>query len=274
MNPGLQKELRPRPRYQSGLQPLTYDCFMLFNEVDMLECRLEHLDDVVDRFVIVESGETHQGWKKSSNFMEHKDRYRFFWPKIDYIWAPTLSNTEPMLRDEEQRTWFRHAFGFAHPWDIVMQSDIDELPTPEFVADLDLFLWGHAARTPLVSFEMDFYCFAVDWKHPRPWYGTIAGRLAHLPELPRMRHMRCEVPFLGGGGKHLSWIGGPKVQSVKVDAFAHSEIGPQRWDIANGKHYRTGMHVDGQELLAVEVDDGYPNYIRERRCPDTWFRPR
>ncbi len=44
---------------------MIYDCFTFFNELDLLEIRLNVLRDVVDRFVLVEAGETHTG--KRSN---------------------------------------------------------------------------------------------------------------------------------------------------------------------------------------------------------------
>jgi beta-1,4-mannosyl-glycoprotein beta-1,4-N-acetylglucosaminyltransferase len=37
------------------------DCFTFFNELDMLECRLEYLYDKVDQFVLVEADITHSG---------------------------------------------------------------------------------------------------------------------------------------------------------------------------------------------------------------------
>lgn len=43
---------------------MIYDCFSFFNELDLLEIRLNVLKDVVDRFVLVEAGETHAGKPK------------------------------------------------------------------------------------------------------------------------------------------------------------------------------------------------------------------
>jgi len=41
-----------------------YDCFIFFNELDLLEIRLKTLDKVVDYFVLVEADKTHRGKKK------------------------------------------------------------------------------------------------------------------------------------------------------------------------------------------------------------------
>ena len=40
---------------------MVYDCFSFYNELDLLEIRLNVLKDVVDRFVLVEATQTHTG---------------------------------------------------------------------------------------------------------------------------------------------------------------------------------------------------------------------
>jgi hypothetical protein len=46
--------------FEKWSTPKVYDCFMFFNELDILEIRLNELDSVVDYFVLVESIMTHQ----------------------------------------------------------------------------------------------------------------------------------------------------------------------------------------------------------------------
>jgi len=45
-----------------------YDCFQFFNEENVLDIRLNILDEIVDFFVIVESTTDHQGNKKKLTF--------------------------------------------------------------------------------------------------------------------------------------------------------------------------------------------------------------
>ena len=49
-----------------------YDCFNFFNELDLLEIRLNTLKDSVDYFVIVESNVTHSGQFKPLYYEENK----------------------------------------------------------------------------------------------------------------------------------------------------------------------------------------------------------
>ena len=51
-----------------------YDGFLFFNELDLLDLRLNTLNDVVDYFVLVESSITHQGESKPFIFEENKQK--------------------------------------------------------------------------------------------------------------------------------------------------------------------------------------------------------
>ena len=43
---------------------MIFDCFSFFNELELLEIRLNILNDVVDKFVVVEGTLTHTGKPK------------------------------------------------------------------------------------------------------------------------------------------------------------------------------------------------------------------
>ena len=58
------------------------DCFSFFNELDMLECRLEYLYNHVDKFVICEANYTHSGIKKDFNYLNNKSRFAKYEDKI------------------------------------------------------------------------------------------------------------------------------------------------------------------------------------------------
>ena len=61
------------------------DAFAFYNEVDMLEYRLETLYDVVDKFIIVEATMTHSGLEKPLNFELNKERYKKYLDKVHYV---------------------------------------------------------------------------------------------------------------------------------------------------------------------------------------------
>src|SRR5438045_984110 len=75
---------------------MIYDCFTFYNELELLEIRLNVLNDVVDKFVLIESIVTHTNKKKPLYYQKNKPRYKKFQNKIIHIVvedAPNVSHT-------------------------------------------------------------------------------------------------------------------------------------------------------------------------------------
>ena len=47
---------------------MLYDCFLFYNESDLLELRLRELDDLVDKFIVIQGEETFAGIPKPIYF--------------------------------------------------------------------------------------------------------------------------------------------------------------------------------------------------------------
>lgn len=242
-----------------------FDCFTFFDELDLLECRLEELDDVVDRFVLVEALQTFQGNPKPAHFAMNRRRFERWLPKIISIVVPQLTGPSSWAREDQQRDAIAEALGgAADPDDLILLSDVDELPTAESIRRVRL--WG------VTAFEQRMCCFAVDWQHPTPWQGTLAARRRYIGSFAALRRERDVAPRIQNAGWHLSWLGGDSANMSKLAAFSHTELVDSITSgIASGA-YRRGMHVDGVAMLPVEVDGTWPKFIRERRCPTNWFR--
>ena len=58
------------------------DCFMFYNEIDILKIRLEELYDVVDYFIIIEATLTHNNTSKPLYFKENKHLFDKYESKI------------------------------------------------------------------------------------------------------------------------------------------------------------------------------------------------
>ena len=61
------------------------DCFIFYNELDMLKFRLEYLYDTVDHFVLVEMYKTHSGNLKPYYFNENKKLFEKYLDKIVHV---------------------------------------------------------------------------------------------------------------------------------------------------------------------------------------------
>ena len=54
---------------------MIYDTFMFFNELELLELRLNELNGVVDKFVLVEATRTFTNKPKPLYYAENKQRF-------------------------------------------------------------------------------------------------------------------------------------------------------------------------------------------------------
>ena len=118
------------------------DAFMFFDEDLMLDIRLNTLNSVVDKFIIAEGTRDHAGNEKKLNFDINK--YKKFKNKIKYLVVEDIPKEisffkkgwEPShIRDQFQRNALSRSFVDLQDNDLIMISDIDEIPRPEKISD-------------------------------------------------------------------------------------------------------------------------------------------
>lgn len=258
--------------------PRLWDTFMYAGEADMLEMRLNELDGRVYRHVLVEAPLTHRGDPKPLYYQENPRR----WAKWEHRILPVVARNLPSgavahwAREHAQRNAAWPVIGAQARYDdVVLIADLDEFPSATALA------W----RGPgdVVSLRMRTALFAVDREvplHLLPPTAVMAkaGWLRrHGGNLAGARDSRGSYPVLEDAGWHLSWIGGPEAQRRKLlSSTCHTELlhTPEGELIASGQRWRTTEDGGGLPVTDVEVDESWPAWIRERRCPPEWFRPR
>ena len=125
-----------------------YDCFMYYDEDLLLDFRLNYLSPYVHKFVIVEANYTHSGKKRKFQFNINK--YSKFKDKIIYI--PIYKKPKKLnsiikedsdrdkdrkyiingyLRENFQRNQIQLGLNEAKDEDIIIISDLDEIPNIE-----------------------------------------------------------------------------------------------------------------------------------------------
>lgn len=251
---------------------------MFSDELDMLECRLTELQDIPDlKHVIVEADITHRGVKKPWNFLENKERFASWKDRINYVQVrdyalpPVDRSPDPWSREFAQREFAKDGLHEARGSDWLLHGDCDEIPWP---ATLLSVTGPDGPHVPCVL-QQRLCQYAADWVHPLPWHGTIVTRVRSAGRFAGLRSLRNTLPPVQAGGSHLSWMGGTEAHVRKLDTHCHLEMTEAtKASIRSGQWLREGRHSDGHKLQAVEVDETWPRWIRERKCPDSWFRPR
>ena len=271
-------------------RPLIIDAFPFNNELDILEMRLTELAGAVDYFVIVEATRDHQDHPKPLHYADNAERFAAWHDKIIHVVVadgelPSMADdANPWAREHGQREFIARGLdrivGLSGA-DVVMQSDVDEIPKAMHVRALaGMDLQG------TIVFGQRGHFFAIDWLYPEPWYGTTATtvwtlrRMADAVRMP-FAHMRDQrlvtdcPPGFEDAGWHFSWLGGPEVALAKVRSFCHPEVEERILDgLATDRFLRHGYHVDGKRMAPVEVDGSYPKWIRDGHAPAAWFRLR
>ncbi|KAI9034491.1 glycosyltransferase family 17-domain-containing protein [Hyaloraphidium curvatum] len=207
------------------------DLFLLNNEIDPLEVRLNELDPVVDLFVIVESLRTFTGNEKPSTFDQHvanDPRFARFLPKIVHLKLEKLEGTTNMDREAYQRNALTERgleAAKARPGDLFIMGDLDEIPRGSVLNMMKTCTgWERAAGPTCISMRLFYYGYEYRWAN-RDWnFPHVAVHPTNMTA-QQIRDTDCkwDVAFTNAGW-HCSWCF-PEVEqfSEKLEAYRHRE---------------------------------------------------
>jgi len=141
--------------------PKIYDCFIFFNELDILDIRLNTLGSDVDYFVLVESTRTFTGQPKELVYQQNKDRFARFHDRIIHVIADDMPEQadSTFTREAHQRSAIGRGLDGAQPQDLIIVSDVDEIPKPEVLREA-----LKSASGRITYFEGVYYHFYLNWR--------------------------------------------------------------------------------------------------------------
>jgi beta-1,4-mannosyl-glycoprotein beta-1,4-N-acetylglucosaminyltransferase len=256
------------------------DCFTFFNELDLLEIRLNELGGVVDKFVIVEAELTQSLLPKPLHFEENRWRYGDFLHKIVHVkmtkdeCPSNDSNAWAMENAQRNKIFDGVQSLYLSDDDIVLISDLDEIPSSKAVGGLETAL----GQWDICSIEMGFYAYFLNLKaQERDWVGSVATKYKlfkeHMPQ--DFRKYKDAFNRISGGGWHFSWLGGYNKIYEKslscIEPFDKSKIPT----IEQFKRHFEGftqsdnkffIHLENLQkhetkFIKVEIDKSYPKVI-------------
>ena len=203
------------------------DVFPFYNELEMLEYRLETLYPVVDKFVIVEGTHTFRGNPKELFYKNNKNNFLKFSDKIIHVVDDAEPDANPWVNERRQRELGQSVLSLA-PNDIVMVCDVDEIPDPEVVKTLDTTL-----VYPIMGLGMDLYYYTFEYKCEEVWAAPTASRFFALTQIQSLNTARHwpKKPVIPNAGWHLSYFGDSEFIINKLKNFSHTEYS----DVANSQ---------------------------------------
>jgi len=272
-----------------------YDCFCFFNELDILELRLNILNDVVDYFVISESSVTHTGQPKPYYFEENKERYSKFLHKIihlkiedtpnNFLNLPPITDTESFDgkcltdihhyikrdnryfnrateihygRDFYQKECVRRGLYNCNDEDIIISSDCDEIPNPEVLKDIQTIV----EEGKFYMFNQNSYYYYVNIFKEGNWFGSRAGRYKDLKNYSYNELRNTPQNQIANGGWHFSFMGGADKVKTKIQSYSAQELNNPHVlnSISNNMNSLIDPFFRGN-LSMVPMDETYPKYL-------------
>lgn len=271
---------------------MVYDCIPFFNELDILKLRLGVLNPIVDRFVIEEATVTFSGKPKELCFEKNQEMFREYLPKIEYIVvedSPVEVSTHE--RDKFQKNALIRGLRDAGEEDIILLSDVDEIPNPEvlrrLISEFDPDKVYHLAQRMFYCFlnmeEVSGKLLSITGEFPgverKMWLGTKVFSKRSIPEngMIELREASTTAPNavrVAEGGWHFGYMGSSGEKDVakrigtKVAAAAHQEYNDSVLLAEAADRLLLGQDLFGRDARFrwVEVDDSYPQYLLSHRA--------
>ena len=250
------------------------DAFTFRNELDLLEVRLHELSDAVDWFVLVEADFTFQGGTKPFVFQENRERFAPFLHRIMRVeMTGPVEADDPWGRESLQRYGMLEGLkGIdAEPDDVVLLSDVDEIPRP---GAIDIAARRLADGAPQISFNQRLCFYAVDnICYTQIWRGTQAVKASEMfRRMPQdVREARGTAEDLPDGGWHWCNMGDPEWLIEKIESFSHDEVNLPQYKRPEflAQCIKEGREMTGRTDILFRREDpatlSLPKYLTENR---------
>lgn len=243
-----------------------FDCFTFFNEIELLKIRCEILKELNPIHVLVESPTTHTGDPKPLYFEEN--RHLFSEYNIIRV-ATTLPNDGDTWHNENfQRDQIMSGlWSEAEDDDIVIVSDLDEIPRPETILKFD------AEKMLVAALKMDKFSYYLNCLEiAQGWESAKVTSYGYMKTTtPQGLRVGGFKTIMLDAGWHWSWLGGVDKIMEKFQSFAHQESNNSQFadpdKIARKLQSGHSLWTDKEDDLwkFIPIDDYFPKYIRDNK---------
>tara|TARA_Y100000389_G_C17453718_1_gene516574 strand:+ start:78 stop:899 length:822 start_codon:yes stop_codon:yes gene_type:complete len=257
-----------------------FDCVIFFNEVDLLNIRFNILDKFVDYFVICESNCDHRGRDKKLNF--DIKNFKKFEKKIIYIVLEKFPDSlDAWQRQDYQRDFLMNGINNAKLNDIILFSDVDEIPNLEINMDRIINNLDKVGIFNQKVFYFKLNLRVVDYE---VWEGTKVllkknlRSFSWLRSKVKLKNLKYnfwridkfkKIYEIPNGGWHFSFLGSPESISSKIKSYTHSEYDTKEFTDLKKINDRILNLQDpydrNKELQKIPIDNTFPKYIQDNQ---------
>ena len=258
------------------------DCFMYFDEDLVLDIRLNTLNSKVNKFIIVEATKNHAGQDKKLNFKI--ENFSKFKNKINYIVvddlpvnvnSPKKGWHENHARDQFQRNSIQRGYKDLSDDDLIMISDIDEIPNPKKIDEFNVK--NKYACFLQKNFQSKINLLNIS---DGDWAGTKICKKKYLESPQWLRNIKVKkkpfwnlfskkIQIINNGGWHFSFLKNPELIKNKIISYSHQEYNKKEFTNID---LIKKINDNGEDLFQrqikykrVDVDDTFPEYILKNK---------
>ena len=261
-----------------------YDCCMYYDEDLVLDLRLNTLNDHVDKFVIAEATRDHAGNEKKLNF--NYDNFKKFKDKIIYLviddvpvnvkskkknWTPNH------WRDQHQRNSLTKGYKETKEDDLIMISDIDEIPDPNKISEFKV-------ANKYACFMQKNFQSKINLQNitDQYWMGTKICQKKYLKSPQWLRNIKTkkrpfwkfykpkEPQLIYDGGWHFSFLKKPKDISTKIKVYSHQEFYKNEFIDEKKIEQRIKNKQDlfdrNIKYKKIDLNESFPKYILDNKA--------
>ena len=266
-----------------------YDCFMYWDEDLLLDLRMNILNRIVDYFVIVEGNKTWQNNPKKYRFDIRK--FKKFRKKIIYIKVDDLPDGKnPWIRENFQRNCINRGLINAKEEDLIMISDLDEIPNP-------LAIKKFKKNMRYAVFQQNLYYYKINLQSEQNplWLGTRACIKKYLKTPQWLRELKFKKRpiwrvdkirlnnIILNGGWHFCNLKSPKKLLYKYknvcetdDQFVFKNKISKKFLNENliKKNMQKGLDIIGRSetFKPIKLDKSFPAHvIKNKKFYSKWI---
>lgn len=270
-----------------------YDTFIFFNELELLEIRLNILNDFVDYFILVESTKTFTGLDKPLYYLENKNKYEKFNNKIIHIVVDDLPNSFDELKNRVGSNvemdiirdclttpnvpagevhWLREFYQKEqikkalydikdiNDNDFIFISDLDEIWDPNIKINFnsdDIFRYNQAVH----SYYLNNFSSEI-------WYGTIGTKYKNIKNYS-INHIRTpnrnNYITIPNAGWHFNFMGGPDKIKIKLESYGHQEYNNDVIKNNIEDKLTNNLEIFGRPFMFLKTEEILPEYIKNNK---------
>lgn len=201
---------------------MIWDVFPFFNELDLLDIRLNVHGPYVDRFVLIECNRTHQGREKLLYYRENKHLFEKFNNRISHVIADFdgahFEHRNAFYNEKDQRDNGLRGMVELQDGDIILHSDLDEIVDFTKIGNVDGFyqiqqkMFHYYLNVLRGGWELAQIFRAVDFRNLNNSLDSVRYHRTH----PDGEH---QAKFKDAGW-HFSYMGGADRIRQKIEAFS------------------------------------------------------